>query len=229
LAAQFTLPTAEDRTVIMGQTGTGKSVLGGWVLSRQNFEKRPWVALDFKNEILWDKVGDPPMRPLRLGEMPGKTGFYRMHVRPDQDEELERWLWDIWHRATRHKSCGLFVDEVSLIPKKAAFKAILRQGRSLHLPVIACTQRPVDCDREVFSEAQYRVCMGLEDARDYKTVQGLFGDRDIRDNVRTLKPHHSLWYDAKQKTLFNLKPCPPPATVASELKANVPYSWFAGA
>ncbi len=226
--AEFVLPGAADRTVIIGQTGTGKTILGAWLLSKQRFDKRPWVCIDFKGEELWDRIGDPPMRTLKLGQMPGKSGLFRMHVRPDQDDELEQWFWDIWERARRGKGCGIFVDEVSLVPQKAAFKAILRQGRSLRIPVIACTQRPVDCDREVFTEAQYRAFFGLEDARDYQVIRGLFGGRDVKDEAVKLKRHWSLWYDVKQKQLTMLKPCPSPATVAADLKRVAPYNWFLG-
>lgn len=219
------LPGPSDRLVVIGPTGSGKTILGAWVLSKQNFKKRPWVALDFKDEVLWDDVGDPPMRPLRLGEMPGKQGLYRLRVRPGQDDALEDWLWKIWERG----NIGLFADEASLIPQKAAFKAILRQGRSRVNPVIACTQRPVDCDREIFSEAQYRSLFGIEDLhRDYPVIKGLFGDHDIRSRVAALKPYHSLWYDARAKSLTTLRPVPSPATIAADIRKEVPYSWFLG-
>lgn len=221
----FVLPGAADRTVVIGPTGSGKTILAAHLLSTQRFDKRPWVALDFKGEELWDRVGDPPMRPLKLGAMPGKRGLYRMEVDPGQEDELEAWLWKIWKR----ENVGLFVDEVSLVPQKHAFKAILRQGRSKLIPVIACTQRPVDCDREVFSESQYRVLFGIEDLhRDYPVIRGLFGNRDIRDELPKLKRHWSLWYDAKQKSLTVLQPSPPPDSVAKSLRQTVPYSWFLG-
>lgn len=216
------LPGAEDRTVIIGPTGSGKTIGGGWLLSMQRLKKRPWVALDFKGEVLWDMVGEPPMRDLKMGAMPGKQGLYRMHVRPDQEDELEDWLWKVW----RHENIGLFIDEVSLMPQKKAFKAILRQGRSKRIPVIACTQRPVDCDREVFSESQYRMLYGIEDLhRDYPVIRGLFGGQDVRE---PLPEHCFYWYDAKSKKCTKLRPTPGPAIVAASLKAAAPYSWFLG-
>lgn len=222
---EFILPGAEDRTVVIGPTGSGKTVGGAWLLSRQRFERRPWVCLDFKRETLWDQVGSPPMQPLKVGRMPGKRGLYRMRVRPDEDDELEDWLWKVWH----HGNIGLFADEASLIPQGKAFKAILRQGRSLRIPVIACTQRPVDCDREIFTESQYRWCFGLEDDRDYQVIRGLMGRGDIRDDLARLKRHWSLWYDAKQRWLTPLRPTPPPATVAADLRAVAPFrSVFGG-
>lgn len=221
----FRLPGAEDRTVVIGPTGSGKTVLGAWVLTKQNFRARPWVALDFKGEELWDDVGDPPMRPLKLGAMPGKQGFYRVSVRPGQDDELEDWLWKVWEKG----NIGLFCDEVSLIGRNDAFKAILRQGRSKRIPVIACTQRPVDCDREVFTESQYRSLFGIEDLhRDYPVIRGLFGMTDVRPMIAQLPRHWSLWYDARQKSLTTLRPVPAPASLASDLRQTIPYGWFLG-
>ena len=218
----FTLPGAEDRTVVIGPTGSGKTVGGAWLLSKQRFDKRPWVALDFKDEILWDEIGDPPMRPLRVGQMPGKRGLYRMRVDPGQEDELEDWLWRVWRKG----NIGLFCDEVSLIPQKKAFKAILRQGRSKRIPVISCTQRPCDCDREVFTESQYRMLYGVEDKRrDAPVIQGLFGEMDVK---RTPDRYCSYWWDVRQRRLFDLPPVPAPAIVAADIRSVAPYSWFLG-
>jgi hypothetical protein len=219
---QFTLPGASDRTTIIGGTGTGKTTLGAWVLSRQRFDARPWVCLDFKNEELWDLVGEPPIQELKLGKMPGKRGLYRMQVRPGEDDALEDWLWKVWSK----ENIGLFADEVSLIPQRNAFKAILRQGRSKRIPVISCTQRPVDCDREIFTESQFVSVFRLDDIRDYKIIQGFTRNAGID---RPLPDRWSYWYDKKHFHLSVLKPVPPPVNIASDLRRVAPYqSWFFG-
>lgn len=219
--AEFRLPGASDRTVVIGGTGTGKTVFGAWLLSKQRFDKRPWVCIDFKNEELWDKVGDPPMRPLKLGSLPGKRGLYRMHVLPGQEDELEEWLWKVWAKG----NIGIFCDEVTLLPQKKAFKSILRQGRSLLIPVIACTQRPVEVDREVFSESQFKAIFRVDDIRDLKTIQGFTFNAQVDNN---LPEHWCHWVDAPRRTNFTLKPCPPPDMVAQELRDKAPYSWWLG-
>lgn len=235
----FRIPSGSDRTVIIGPTGCGKTVFGGFLLSRQRFDERPWVALDFKGEDLWDMTGDPPMRPLRLGSMPGKRGLYRMHVHPWEDDELEDWLMEVWSKG----NIGIFVDEVSLVPRKKAFKAILRQGRSKRIPVISCTQRPVDCEREVFSESQFRGLFGVEDMyRDLPVIRGLFGEKDIREALRRrdelaakhtrdrdMRQRYPLWYDARHRDLSILQPGPEPRIVAADLRRKAPYSWWLGA
>jgi len=212
----FRLPGGEDRTTVIGMTGTGKTVLAAWLLQKQRWEERPWVCIDYKNEILFDKIGDPPMRPLKMGQMPGKRGLYRMRVSPGDDEALDDWFWKIWER----ENVGLFCDEVSLVQSKGAFKGILRQGRSKRIPVIACTQRPVDCDREVFSESNYLAVFRVKDERDYKTIKGFTGRAPIE---APLPPHWSHWYDARQNSLLTLRPVPDPDAVAKSFRDVVPY------
>jgi hypothetical protein len=220
-AARFRLPGGADRSIVIGMTGTGKTTFGAWVLSKQRFDLRPWVLMDFKNEELWDLIGDPPLRPLTLSSMPAKRGLYRLKVRPGQEDELEDWLWRVWHR----ENIGLFCDEVSLIPQREAFRAILRQGRSKRIPVIACTQRPVDCDREVFTESQFLSLFRLKDERDLKIVRGFTGNAPI-DNA--LPELWSYWFDVPKNSLTTLKPVPPPDTIARSLRKAAPYSWFLG-
>jgi hypothetical protein len=215
MSAVFNLPGAADRTAVIGATGTGKTVLGAWLLSKQRFDKRPWVAIDFKNEELWEMVGSPPIRNLKVGQMPGKRGLYRMNVVPGQDDALEEWLWKVW----KHENIGLFVDEVSLMPQKDAFKAILRQGRSKRIPVIACSQRPVDVDREVWSEANYISVMRLDDIRDYKIIKGFTRDAPID---KPLPEYWSHWYDKKNFTCLELRPVPKPAIIAETLRDIAP-------
>lgn len=216
---EFVLPNAADRTTVIGPTGSGKTVFAGLILSKQNFEKRPWVLLDFKDEELWDLVKSPPIQTLKIGDMPGKRGLYRMYVDPQDDEAIEQWLRKIWARG----NTGLFIDEQSLMPKGPAMKAILRQGRSKLIPCIMCTQRPVDCDREVFTESQYISVFSIEDEKDLKTVRGYTRNSPIE---APLPSFHSWWYDRRQKFLFRLQPSPPPDMVASLLRQVAPVSWW---
>lgn len=220
----FQLPGAEDRTIVIGSTGDGKTVFVGWLLAQQRLDKRPWVWLDFKNEELLDMVGKPAMRDLRLGDMPGKRGLYRMRIRPGNDDALEAWLWKVWERG----NVGIICDEVSLLPTRSdAVRAILRQGRSKLIPFIGCTQRPVGCDPEVFSEAQYRVLFGIGDEfRDYPVIRGLFGRLDVRAPLPGR--YYCYWYDVRRKTLNVLRPVPEPRMVASQLRIAAPRAVLFG-
>jgi hypothetical protein len=219
----FRLPGADNKTIVIGANGSGKTIFGAWLLSKQRFDKRPWVILDFKNEELWDQVGYPPIKRLRLGEMPAKKqlGLFIMTVLPGQEDLLEEWLWKVFRR----EDIGLFCDEVTLIQNSKAFLAILRMGRSKRIPLIACTQRPVKVERELFTESQFKVIFRLDDARDYKTVEEFTGDADLS---KPLPEHWCYWYDSPKRSLHVLKPCPPPDTVAKSLRRAAPYTWFFG-
>lgn len=215
----FQLPGPSDRVIIIATTGGGKTVAGAWLLSCQRLDMRPWIIIDFKNEELWDLVGFPPIKIIRLGDIPKKPGLYLVHVLPGQEDDIDDWFWKIW----KHGNIGLFCDEVDLIPKGNAFKAILRQGRSKLIPVISCTQRPVGVDREVFSESMYKMILGLEDLRDMRTIQeftkGL--PRELQ-----LPRYWSWWYDGKQRQSFLLRPVPNPHSIARDLRSRVPRGGF---
>jgi hypothetical protein len=212
---EFVLPGPDKHTVVMGANGTGKTVLGAWVLSKQDMRKRPWVILDFKDEEIWDHV-EP--RRLRLGEFPfghaksGAHGLYIMRVLPGQEEQLEAWLWKVWKRG----NIGLFCDEATFLTGMNSCKAILRQGRSKLIPMIACTQRPIGIDREFFTESKYKAVFRLDDDRDYKIIRGFTRNANVEP---VLPKHCCYWYDSNQAHLFRLRPTPSPATIAADLRS----------
>jgi hypothetical protein len=217
----FRLPGGDSRTTLIGATGTGKTTAGVWLLAKQRFDKRPWIVLDFKEEALFDAVGMPPIQAIGLSDkMPKRAGLYLVSPRPGQEDLLEAFLWRLFDRA----NIGLFVDEASLMPDRNAFRAILQQGRSRRIPVIACTQRPVEVKRGLFSEASYFGVFRLQDRRDYKVIEG-FVPADLAAPLPG--PHHWRWYDVAQNELLTLAPVPSPAHVAAELRDAVPppQSW----
>lgn len=220
-APTFRLPGHDARTVVIGATGSGKTTFGGWLLAQQNMTARPWVIFDYKGEELFDLVGEQTIRPLGVGEMPGKQGLYLTAPLPGQDDAVEAMLWALWKRG----NVGVFADETALFPHQAAFKAILRQGRSKRIPLIACTQRPVDVEREVFSEAGYVALFRLDDIRDLKTVGGFARAMDI-DAGEQLPEHWCHWYDKAQFATWTIKPVPDKPEVARMIRAAVPRKLF---
>ncbi len=218
-ASFFRLPGGDNRTIVIGATGTGKTTFALWLLSRQRFDVRPWIIIDFKDEPLLDEIGFPPLRELKIGQMPGKVGLYVVYANPGQEEEIEAWLWKLWHK----RNIGLFIDEATLLPQKDAMKAILRQGRSRLLPVIACTQRPVEIDREFFTEASFVALFRLDDERDYKVVRGFSGIQHVE-----LPRHWCQWRDKDEKRTLILRPSPPKATIVQRFRAVLPRRLFLG-
>jgi len=213
--SHFRFGGGDARTVLIGATGTGKSTNGVWMLAHQPLDRRPWIIIDFKREQLFDAVGIPPIRELDLSAgPPRKAGLYILSPRPDQDDALEAFLWRVWER----ENIGLFVDEASLMPDQTAFRAILQQGRSKRIPLIACTQRPVNVQRALFSEASFFCVYRMADKRDYQTVQGFIPT----DLSRPIPDHHWRWYDVARNQLLLMGPVPPPAAVAAMLAGKMP-------
>jgi hypothetical protein len=227
-------PTDEQRTVILGRTGSGKSVFACNLLYHMtnNYWFIPWVVIDYKGDKLiqaiakackWKKIScydSPPTRP----------GIYYMRPTPVIDDiAMESWLWKVWHRARYAKplgslGTGLYIDEGYVLPSKAAFDVILTQGRSLGIPVIILYQRPVWMSRFAVAQADFFAIFDQNDERDLKTTQSFIkpitdGGRRI-DVYTKLPKHYCLWYDVNEGETTVLSPCPSPKDVLALFKSK---------
>jgi hypothetical protein len=216
MSVSFRFPGGDQRTTILGATGSGKSTCGLWMLANQRLDRRPWIIFDFKREPFFDRVGFPPITQISLdGPLPRRPGLYLVSPRPGDDERVEAFLWRIWER----ENIGLYIDEAPLMPTGDAFTAVLQQGRSKRLPVIACTQRPVGVARGLFSEANFVCVYAVIDKRDYKLIEG-FVPAEMGEPV----PWHCWrWFDREKRAVLTMAPVPPPDTVAAMLAARAPY------
>lgn len=217
--ARFEFPGGDKRTAIIGTTGSGKSTCGLWMLAHQRLDARPWVIIDFKREPFFDRVGFPPIHHTTLWEAPPrKPGLYLVNPRPGDDAALDAFLWRCWEA----ENIGLFIDEAPLMPPEHSFKAFvacIQQGRTKHIPIIACMQRPVGIPRALVSQSDYVALFTLEDSRDFKVIQGF-----VPPQMAAPVPlHHWRYWQRPTRTLLNMRPVPPPREVAAMLQANAPY------
>lgn len=199
----FKMPRVDERVLILGSTGSGKTTMGAWLLSQAPFNKIPYVIIDYKRDALL--AGIDRSEEIGFNEIPKQPGVY--HIKPNpvvDDDAIEDWLLKVWGR----RNIGLYIDEALRIPtsRKGAFEAILTQGRSLHIPVISLSQRPVDLTRYAFSEANHVAAFRLTDIRDRKSVSEYvpipkeYGD--------SLPEFHSIWYNVGQNRKYTIKPVP---------------------
>lgn len=207
------LPGANDRSMIVGATGSGKTVFGLWLLSEQDFTKRPWIIYDFKGDELINKI--PATGYIDVTQpIPTKPGLYICSPLPDEQDMVSEQMMNIW----RNENTGIFVDEGFMVGRtNRGFRACLTQGRSKKIPMITCSQRPVWLDRFAFSESGFFVIFRLQDKDDLKNVNKFIphtlGDR--------LPKYHSYYYDVGSDELAILEPVPDGPAILDSLDVKL--------
>lgn len=196
------LPSPSNRCVIIGSTGSGKTGLGLWHLSKRSYENRTVIIVDYKGDEYIAKI---KAKVINVSKPPPNDGGVYI-VRPligVDDDNIIAFLWHIW----RNENYLLFFDETMMIdPRNPAMNACLTQGRSKQIEMLMLSQRPVDLSRYVFSESDFFGLMTLNDFRDRKRVQEMTGV----DMSQRLDAYHSLWYDRAKNDLQLVAPVPMP-------------------
>jgi hypothetical protein len=203
LIRKVRLPSISDRLVLIGGTGSGKTVAGLWHLSRQPIDGMPWLVIDFKGD---DNINSIPYAQHVPVGAPLLNGVYIVKPMLHEKAQLEEMLWRIWSDG----DTGIMVDEGFMLADSEALNTILMQGRSKRIPVFVLTQRPVMLSRFVFSEASFIQVFRVIDKRDKKTISEfspIFGDKET--STETLPPFYSYYYDVGAHKLVTLKPVPP--------------------
>ena len=221
-------PTEQNRTVVLGRTGTGKSQFAWALMSTRNYHEMPWVIIDYKREDLIDdtvkacrgfiKDISPRDKP------PTKPGVYRMLCAPVIDDEaVNKFLWACYKQG----HIGLLIDEGYALPQKHGhpFDIILTQGRSLHIPVIVLYQRPAWMSRFAIAQADFFAVFEQNDERDLKITKqfvkpAIIGDKQI--TVFSSLPKFScLWYDVSRGQSTVLAPAPDRQTIINLFKRRL--------
>jgi DNA helicase HerA-like ATPase len=205
----FRLPARDEHTTVVGRNGSGKTMLGAFLLSMQNLKDETWLVLDYKGEEIFQSLANA--RHIGFSDVPDEPGLYILSSRPDLEERTENWMWRVWE----HERVGLFVDEAYMLPQfqKGAFQAILTQGRSKRIPTLTLTQRPVRVTPFAFSEASHVAVFDLNAKADRKTVEDRTGEGFMTwrppefPDVR-LPRFHSRWYAVKSDSRYVVRPVP---------------------
>jgi DNA helicase HerA-like ATPase len=206
-------PNDANRHAIIGATGSGKTQFGMWALSRRSYDVMPWVIFDYKKEELIAAIDPIELEPKELP--PKKPGLYVVRPIPKtSDDEIENALWRIHQRG----ECGLYIDEGYMLPNVSAFRAILTQGRSLRIPCITLTQRPVFISRYVFSESEFFTLFRLTDRTDRKRASEF-----VPVNLNyTLPKYSSYFFDVGENRLTQFSPVPGADEIVERFSARMP-------
>ncbi len=218
----FRMPRHDEHMVIVGRNGSGKTMLANHVLSKMDLGNERTVILDYKGDELINSLRR--VRDLKPGEFPNKKGLYLMKLLPEIDDAaVESFFYKTWKKGNTR----IYTDEGYMIPQGAQFRALLTQGRSLRIPLITLSQRPVEIDRFVFSEAAHVACFHLNDERDTKTVRAFtppgfidYVPSGVGNGVK-LPPYWSRWYALKDDEKFVLEPCPSADEIRERIESKL--------
>lgn len=196
------IPDDDSRSVVLGSTGSGKTTCGAYLLAYSGWKHRPTFILNWKGDVLLNKF---PAKPMSLTDrIPEEPGFYMIHLLPDDDDDLAAFFYRCW----MHENVIIYVDEATNVPRYGAagkwFRACLTQGRSKNIQMIICSQRPVDLDKYVFSEANYFFVYNLNWVEDRKKLLGYIDGSPIN----RLDRFYFRWYDVGEQATVIFRPVP---------------------
>lgn len=201
LKQRIVFPDDTQRLSIVGATGSGKTQLANWHLSRRSYTTKPWIVYDFKHDSLINSI--PGARYIDVDEPPPQEpGLYIVQPVPESDDDLVMaQMYAIW----RQGNTGVYVDEGYMLNKNnRAFRALLTQGRSKRIPMIILSQRPVWLDRFVFSESEFYHVFRLQDKKDIKKTEEFIP----KDLSQRLPKYSSYYYNAVDDVLVEFGPAP---------------------
>ena len=194
------LPGDTDRISIVGTTGSGKTHAALWQLSTRDFDRKPWVILDYKGDDLLNSIEGAQHITLE-SEAPRYPGIYIVHPNPGEEPEVEAFLWRLWQQ----ENVGIYIDEGVMIGNgNDAYRACLTQGRSKHIPMIVLCQRPVWIDQFTFSESDFYQVFRLGWLKDVKKMEE-FIPYGLQ---RPIPKFYSYYYDREDNKMVVLRAVP---------------------
>ena len=210
----MTWPGDKDRFTIVGATGSGKTQAALYNLSHRNYDVKPWMIYDFKGEELISAI-DGAQHISMSDKLPKEAGIYVVHPVPGEEEIVDEHMTRVWERG----DMGVYVDEGYMVGQRSiGFRRLLTQGRSLHIPMIVNSQRPVYMDRFVFSESEFFQIFRLQHTDDVKSAEK-FIPFDLESR---LPAFYSYYYDVKANKLVVLSPVPDSQAILDTFDTRIP-------
>jgi hypothetical protein len=208
-------PGPEDRTAVIGRTGSGKTTAAAWHLSGKDFERQPWLIVDTKGDPFLNRIRQiEGVKTIGVLDTPGDNGLYIVSPLPAEQIELDAMFRRIWEK----QNCGVYIDEGYMIETTDGLNALLTQGRTRRIPMIILSQRPAWITKFVFSEADYVQLFNLQRLEDRKNVAGLV---PVDKNYRLAK-YCSYWYNVADDDLREFLPVPSNAVILDTFRAKFP-------
>jgi hypothetical protein len=211
---RFQWPTDEDRMLIIGTTGSGKTRAAIDQLSRRSIDSMVWIAIDFKGH---DTLYQMPVTDIMdLDDpIPDRPGLYYVKAPLSKTGNPTAQLI---HRAAQRGQVGLFIDEMLAVgTQNEALGNALFAGRALQLPLIMCAQKPTGIDVLARSQATVFQVFSVDSKKDRdelheyipRQVIDLEYEMVTAPEEKLLPRYHSIWYDKNRRYVTRLPGSPP--------------------
>jgi DNA helicase HerA-like ATPase len=214
------LPNDTEHHAIYGMNGSGKTVFALDQLSRRSYDRMPWVIIDAKRDPTIAQI--PRIEEIGIDDKPPRRkGLYVVRPMPQDfdDRIVTEWLFKVWQQ----ENTGLMLDEGYMFnARDPGLRAVLTQGRSKHIPVIALSQRPSWISPFIHSESVYKSVFYLQMPQDIDKVQEWLPACAPQE----LPPHHSYWYAVKTRDFRLLGPCQDENAILDRFDARRVRKWF---
>lgn len=194
-------PDDTQRHAIVGRTGSGKTQAALWALQKRNYHRNPWIIIDYKGDPSIAKI--PGLTELALRDrIPKQAGLYVIRPFPESDDEaVHEFMMRIWERG----NTGIYLDEGYMIGRfNTAYRAILTQGRSKHIPVITLSQAPAWVSPFIFRESEFIQSFHLQTPADVKRINEFIPGADVAH----MEKYHSYYWNVLDFELTFLRPVP---------------------
>lgn len=193
-------PRLGSRTINIGTTGSGKSVLGKAML--ETLSDQHIVIIDPKGEFEFagGKVFKTPMAlASQSWRDQARVRIYRPG--PEHLQNLDSWE-QVFSWVFRRKNTVLYIDELFAVCRGAqtappSLISIYTQGRSLNITVIACVQRPANVPVVCISESGRVALFEVAMRGDRERVAECTTEA-LKQNVAEIEGfngHYFWWYE----------------------------------
>lgn len=195
----------DERALILGKTGSGKTTGAAWLLSRSPGR---WVILNSKYDPMLSQLG--PSVKWDVGDIFKSLEDSRVvvaHPEVYDQRSLDETLFDL---CETQESVGVMIDELLYLSKGngqcgQGLISLLTRGRSRGQPMIGCTQRPSGVSQFAYTESTYYGIYNLKSDKDWQRVDDFTQRPDLK---KVRQNHHWVWYDTNTDQYQEYGPVP---------------------
>lgn len=189
-------PKNNQRLLIVGATGTGKTTLAKELMRGYPsvLVIDPKCTYDPKDDRY--KMVRSPSQLRWWGRFSNKKFF---HYRPDHDHQTVADYDEVYRWAYGRRDIHVYTDETYLTMRGTMSpdyqRAVITCGRELGVGATFATQRPSGVDLRIYTESEHKICFYLANVDDRRRMREEMGDVVMTDPViASGGEQYAFWY-----------------------------------